>query len=70
MKFSHRDLRRFAIEHCYRRVKQTLHWTVPKLITPEQCQRSIDLMPLLTWQLWLAKDLGAGNLSPQALTPF
>jgi hypothetical protein len=52
------------------RVKQTLHWTVPKLSTPEQCQRSIDLMPLLTWQLWLAKDLGAENSSPQALTPF
>jgi len=52
------------------RVKQTLHWTVPKLITPEQSQRSIDLMPLLTWQLWLAKDLGAGNSSPQALIPL
>ena len=46
--------------------KQTLHWTVPKLSTPEQCSRWSDLMPLLTWQLWLAKDLGAGNSSTLA----
>ncbi|MEZ2236930.1 hypothetical protein [Microcoleus sp.] len=26
-------LRRFALEHWYRLVKQTLHWTVPKLST-------------------------------------
>ena len=50
-------LRRFAIEHWYRLAKQTLHWTIPQLSTPEQCQRWSDLMPLLTWQLWLAKDL-------------
>ena len=28
-----------------------------KLSTPEQCEGWSDLMPLLTWQLWLAKDL-------------
>jgi hypothetical protein len=50
-------LRRFAIEHWYRLAKQTLHWTVPKLSTPEQCERWSDLMPLGTWQLWLAKDV-------------
>jgi len=50
-------LRRFTLEHWYRLAKQTLHWTVPKLSTPEQCQRWSDLMPLVTWQLWLAKDL-------------
>ena len=50
-------LRRFALEHWYRLAKQTLHWTVPQLSTPEQCDRWSDLMPLLTWQLWLAKDL-------------
>ncbi len=32
-------LRRFTIEHWYRLAKQTLHWTLPKLSTPEQCQR-------------------------------
>ncbi|MEG4808136.1 transposase [Microcoleus sp. F8-D3] len=50
-------LRRFALEHWYRLAKQTLHWNVPKLSTPEQCKRWSDLMPLLTWQLWLAKDV-------------
>jgi hypothetical protein len=50
-------LRRFTLEHWYRFAKQTLHWTAPKLNTPEQCQRWSDLMPLVTWQLWLAQDL-------------
>lgn len=50
-------LRRFAIDHWYRLIKQTLHWTVPQFSTGEQCDRWSDLMPLLTWQLWLAKDL-------------
>lgn len=50
-------LRRFAIDHWYRFIKQTLHWTLPQVSTPEQCDRWSDLMPLLTWQLWLANDL-------------
>ena len=50
-------LRRFGIEHWYRFAKQRLHWTMPSFKTPEQCQRWSDLMPLMTWQLWLAKDL-------------
>lgn len=50
-------LRRFAIDHWYRFAKQRLHWTLPKLGTTEQCERWSDLMPLLTWQLWLARDL-------------
>lgn len=50
-------LRRFTIDHWYRLIKQTLHWTLPQLSTPEQCDRWSDLMPLLTWQLWLAQDL-------------
>lgn len=48
-------LRRFAIDHWYRFAKQRLHWTLPQLATPESSQRWSDLMPLLTWQLWLAK---------------
>lgn len=48
-------LRRFAIDHWYRFAKQRLHWTLPQLTTPEQAQRWSDLMPLLTWQLWLAR---------------
>lgn len=50
-------LRRFAIDHWYRFAKQGLHWTLPKLGTREQCERWSDLMPLLTWQLWLAREL-------------
>jgi hypothetical protein len=50
-------LRRFAIEHWYRFVRQRLHWTCPKLSTPEQTDCWSDLMPLLTWQLWLARDV-------------
>lgn len=51
----HQYFRRFAIDHWYRFAKQRLHWTLPQLSTPEQCQRWSDLMPLLTWQLWLAR---------------
>ena len=50
-------LRRFAIAHWYRLAKQTLFWTQPQLSTTEQCERWSTLMPLLTWQLWLARDL-------------
>ena len=50
-------LRRFAIDHWYRLIKQTLHWTLPQLSTPSQCDSWSDLMPLLTWQLWLAQEL-------------
>ncbi len=50
-------LRRFAIDHWYRFAKQRLHWTLPKLGTREQSERWSDLMPLLTWQLWLAREL-------------
>ena len=47
-------LRRFGIEHWYRFAKQGLHWTMPSLKTPEQSERWSDLMPVMTWQLWLA----------------
>jgi DDE superfamily endonuclease len=52
-----RYLRRFAIEHWYRLLRQRLHWTVPHLATPAQMETWSDLMPLLTWQLWLAKEV-------------
>jgi hypothetical protein len=50
-------LRRFGVDHWYRFAKQRLHWTLPNLSTPMQCERWSDLMPLMTWQLWLARDL-------------
>lgn len=57
-------LRRFAVDHWYRFLKQRLHWTLPKLSTPKQCERWSDLMPLMTWELWLARDIVADNPLP------
>ena len=67
-------LRRFTIEHWYRFAKQRLHWTVPNLGTKEQCDRWSDLMPMMTWELWLARNIIMDNplpwQKPQAnLTP-
>lgn len=50
-------LRRFTIEHWYRFVRQRLHWTVPQLSTPQQMETWSDLMPLITWQLWMASNI-------------
>jgi len=50
-------LRRFAIDHWNRFAKQRLHWTLPHLLTLQQALRWSDLMPLLSWQLWLARQL-------------
>ncbi len=57
-------LRRFTVEHWYRFLKQRLHWTVPKLGTPKQCERWSDLMPFMTWELWLARDIVTDNPLP------
>ncbi len=57
-------LRRFTIEHWYRFAKQRLHWTLPNLGTKEQCDRWSDLMPMMTWELWLARDLILDNPLP------
>jgi hypothetical protein len=57
-------LRRFTVEHWYRFLKQRLHWTLPKLSTPKQCDRWSDLMPLMTWELWLARDIVTDNPLP------
>jgi DDE superfamily endonuclease len=48
-------LRRFAIEHWYRFAKQRLYWTHPQLSSTQAIERWSDLMPLLSWQLWLAR---------------
>jgi len=50
-------LRRFAIEHWYRFVRKRLHWTLPNLSTSKQTDTWSDLMPLLTWQLWLVRNV-------------
>jgi hypothetical protein len=50
-------LRRYTVDHWYRFAKQRLYWTLPMLSTPEQGERWSDLMPLITWELWLARPL-------------
>lgn len=65
-------LRRFTVDHWYRFLKQRLHWTLPKLSTPKQCVgeaspkglRWSDLMPMIAWELWLARDIVADNPLP------
>lgn len=49
--------RRYPIDHWYRFAKGRLHWTLPLLSTPQQGERWSDLMPFLTWELWLAHTL-------------
>ena len=49
--------RRFGVDHWYRFAKQRLHWTLPSFSTAQQSERWSDLTALMTWQLWLAKDL-------------
>jgi hypothetical protein len=68
--------RRFALDHWYRFAKQGLHWTTPHLATPEGCERWSDLMPLVTWELWLAREVVADRplpwqkpQPPEKLTP-
>ena len=53
----HQYGRRWPIEPWYHLAKSRLYWTLPRLKTPEQSQRWSDLMPLLTWQIWLARPL-------------
>lgn len=67
-------LRRFAVDHWYRFAKGPLHWTLPQVQTPEQAERWSDLMPLVTWELWLARAIVADKPLPwqkaqTALTP-
>ena len=59
-----RYLRRYAVDHWYRFAKQRLHWTLPMVSTPEQGERWSDLMPFMTWELWLARPLGIDKPLP------
>jgi len=49
--------RRFAIEHGFRFLKQTLGWTVPRLRHPARADRWSWLLALVLWQLWLGRAL-------------
>ena len=59
-----RYLRRYAVDHWYRFAKQRLHWTLPMVGTPQQGERWSDLMPFMTWELWLARPLGIDKPLP------
>ncbi|MEE9296287.1 MAG: NF041680 family putative transposase [Phycisphaerae bacterium] len=50
-------LRRYVIEPWYRFSKQRLYWTLPRFSSPEQADRWSLLMPLVTWQLYLAREV-------------
>ena len=49
--------RRFRVDYWFRFAKQRLHWTLPHLSTAKQAAPWSDLMPFLSWQLPLARDL-------------
>ena len=55
---------RYPIDHWNRFAKGRLHWTLPHLATPEQGERWSDLMPFITWELWLARSLVADKPLP------
>ena len=57
-------MRRYAVDHWYRFAKQRLHWTIPMFSTPEQGERWSDLMPFITWELWLARPIGIDKPLP------
>ena len=48
-------LRRFVIDHWYRFSQQSLHWTMPRVKTPEPGQVWSDLIVVVRWELWLGR---------------
>jgi hypothetical protein len=59
-----RYMRRYTVDHWYRFAKKRLYWTLPMFSTPEQGERWSDLMPLITWELWLARSIGLDKPLP------
>ena len=53
------------IEHWYRFLKQSLHWTLPQLSTPEQSELWSTLLVVASWELWLAR-----GATPDAPRPW
>ena len=49
-------LRRFGVDHWYRFAKQRLHWTLPQVGDTPAAERWSDFMPVISWQLWLARE--------------
>lgn len=55
---------RYPIDHWYRFAKGRLHWVLPRFATPQQGERWSDLMTLISWELWLAREVVADNPLP------
>ena len=55
---------RYPIDHWNRFAKGRLHWTLPFPATLQQCDRWSDLMPFITWELWLARPIVADKPLP------
>lgn len=69
-------LRRFAIEHMFRFLKQHLHWTMPAIRTPDQADLWTWIIAAAHTQIRLATPLITDRrlpwekpLTPQTLTP-
>jgi hypothetical protein len=56
--------RRFAVEHLFRFLKQTLGWTTPHPRAPQAADRWSRLLAAGVWQLWLGRDLVADARLP------
>ncbi len=56
--------RRYPLDHWYRFAKGRLHWTLPMFATLAEAEHWSDLMPLITWQLWLARPVVREYLLP------
>jgi hypothetical protein len=56
--------RRFAVEHAFRFLKQTLGWTTPRPRSPQRADRWSWLLAAALWQLWLARALVADARLP------
>jgi hypothetical protein len=68
--------RRFAVEHGFRFLKQSLGWTTVHLRSPHAADRWTWLLAAVLWQLWLVRPLVAEvrlpwdrPLTPKELTP-
>jgi hypothetical protein len=68
--------RRFAVEHAFRFLTQTLGWTSIHPRTPQRADRWSWLLAAALWQLWLARGLVADArlpwerpVAPAALSP-
>ena len=51
--------RRFAVEHGFRFLKQSLGWTTVRLRSPQAADRWTWLLAAALWQLWLVRPLVA-----------